>query len=247
MTVHCGKTRGMTSSPSDTMPRLGSAADDPMLLEATGLALLAALSPTALLVTAVYLGSDRPKLIAALYLAGALMMSLVMGVVILLALRNAGLSHSDHRSPRYWLRLGLGGLLLAAGVVVARRRPAGDPQRQGVMSRVTERPAPVTAFLAGVLIFAPGATFLAALQVIATAQASVELTVIAVVIVVLVNVLLVWGPIVFYLAAPETTTRYLGAFNGWLRANGKMISVCVLIAAGAFLIVNGIYGLRVET
>jgi tellurite resistance protein TerC len=39
-----------------------------MLLEAAGLAFLAALSPTALLVTAVYLGSDRPKLIGALYL-----------------------------------------------------------------------------------------------------------------------------------------------------------------------------------
>ena len=220
-----------------------------MLLEATGLALLAALSPTALLVTAVYLGSDRPKLIAALYLAGALIMSLVMGVVILVALRNAGLSHADQRSPRYGFRLGLGILLLAAGIVVARRRPARDPQRpqQGLLSRVTQRPAPVSAFLAGVLIFAPGATFLAALQVIATARASVELTVIAVIIVVVINVLLVWLPIVFYLAAPEVTTRYLSGFNGWLRANGKTISVCVLIAAGAFLIANGIYGLAVVT
>src|SRR4051812_33869026 len=98
-----------------------------MFLETSGLGLLAALSPTALLVTAVYLGSDRPKLIAALYLAGAALMSLVMGVVILLALRNAGLSHADQRSPRYGFRLGLGILLLVAGIVVARRRPARDP------------------------------------------------------------------------------------------------------------------------
>ncbi len=218
-----------------------------MLLEATGLAFLAALSPTALLVTAVYLGSDRPKLIGALYLAGAVIMSLVMGVVILLVLRNAGLSHADQRSPRYLLRLVLGILLLAAAILVARRRPTRDPQQQGLMSRITQRPAPVTAFLAGVLIFAPGATFLAALQVIATAQASVELTVIAVVIVVVINVLLVWLPIVFYLAAPEVTTRYLGAFNGWLRANGKAISVAVLIIAGVFLIANGFHGLAVAT
>ena len=61
------------------MPRFGSVADAPMLLEATGLALLAALSPTALLVTAVYLGSDRPKLIATLYLAGAITGALVFG------------------------------------------------------------------------------------------------------------------------------------------------------------------------
>ena len=218
-----------------------------MLLEAIGLALLASLSPTALLVTAVYLGSDRPKFTAALYLAGALVMSLVMGVVILLILRNAGLSHSDHRSARYGLRLGLGILLVAAGIVVANRRPARDAEgaRQGLVSRVTERPAPLTAFMAGVLIFAPGATFLAAIQVIATARASIELTTVAVIIVVIINVTLVWLPIVFYLAAPEVTARRLNSFNGWLRANGKAVLTWVLIAGGVFLIANGIYGLTV--
>jgi Sap, sulfolipid-1-addressing protein len=218
-----------------------------MLPEAIGLALLASLSPTALLVSAVYLGSDRPKLIGALYLAGALVMSLVMGVVILVILRNAGLSHSDQRSPRYGLRVGLGVLLIVAAVVVARRRPAADSEKaqQGLVSRVTGRPAPLTAFLAGVLIFAPGATFLAAIQVIATAQASVELTAAAVIIVVVINVTLVWLPIIFYLVAPETTSQHLSSFNGWLRANGKTVLTWVLIVSGVFLIANGIYGLTV--
>jgi len=220
-----------------------------MLLEAIGLALLASLSPTALLVSAVYLGSDRPKLISALYLAGALIMSLVMGVVILLILRNAGLSHSDQRSPRYGVRLGLGILLVGAGIVVAKRRPAAASEndaRPGLVSRMTARPAPLTAFVAGLLIFAPGATFLAAIQVIATAQASIELTAVAVIIVVVMNVTLVWLPIVFYLAAPEMTSRYLSSFNGWLRAHGKAVLTCVLLAAGAFLVANGIYGLTVS-
>lgn len=39
-----------------------------MILQAAGLALLAALSPTTLLVSAVYLGSARPRLVAAAYL-----------------------------------------------------------------------------------------------------------------------------------------------------------------------------------
>jgi len=218
-----------------------------MLPEAIGLALLAALSPTALLVSAVYLGSDRPKLIGALYLAGALVMSLVMGVVILLILRNAGLSHSDQRSPRYGVRIGLGVLLLVAAIAVAKRPPAADSDKsqQGLVSRMTARPAPLTAFLAGVLIFAPGATFLAAIQVIATAQASFELTAVAVIVVVVINVTLVWLPIVFYLVAPETTSRYLSSFNGWLRANGKTIATWVLVVGGVFLVANGIHGLAV--
>jgi hypothetical protein len=218
-----------------------------MLPEAIGLALLGSLSPTALLVAAVYLGSDRPRLIAALYLAGAVVMSLAMGVVILLILRSSGLSHHDQRSPRYGLRVGLGILLVGAGIVAAKRRPTADSEKtqQGLLSRMTGRPAPLTAFLAGVLIFAPGATFLAAMQVIATAQASVELTVVAVILVVVINVTLVWLPIVFYLAAPELTSRYLSSFNGWLRANGKTVLTWTLIVGGVFLVANGIYGLAI--
>jgi hypothetical protein len=106
-------------------------------------------------------------------------------------------------------------------------------------------PAPLSAFLVGILIFAPGVTFLAAVQVIATARASLDLTVLALVIVVVINVLLVWLPIVLHLVFPGATTRYLTAFNGWLRAHGKVILVCVLVAVGGIMAVNGIYGLAV--
>lgn len=219
-----------------------------MLLQAAGLALLAALSPTALLVAAVYLGSARPRLTAAFYLTGAVIMSLVMGVVILVALRSADLNRPAEHSPRYGLRLGLGILLLAAGIVVARRQPrAPDPAkaRQGIVSRMVANPAPLTAFLVGILVFAPGVTFLAALQVIATAQASLRLTALAVIIVVVINVVLVWLPILLHMAAPGVTTRYLTAFNGWLRAHSKTVLVWLLVVVGGIMVGNGIYGLAV--
>jgi hypothetical protein len=220
-----------------------------VLLQAAGLALLAALSPTALLVAAVYLGSARPRLVTGFYLAGALVMSLVMGVVLLVVLRSANLNRPAQHEPRYGLRLGLGILLLAAAVVVARRKPRPpDPARpqQGLVSRLVANPAPLTAFLVGLLIFAPGATFLAALQVIATAQADVELTAVALIVVVVINVLLVWLPIVLHLVAPGPTTRYLTAFNGWLRGHGKAVLVWVLVVVGAIMVGNGIYGLVVS-
>jgi len=217
-----------------------------MLLQAAGLALLASLSPTALLIVAVYLGSDRPRLIAAFYLAGAVVMSLLMGVAILIALRNAQLSHPADRTPRYGVRLGLGILLWLAAIIVARRRtlpPDPAQPKQGLISRMAARPAPLSAFLVGVLIFAPGATFLAALQVIATSQASIELTAVAMMVVVVLNVLLVWVPIVIYLVAPDLVTRYLSAFNGWLRAHGRTVLVGALVIVGAIMVANGIYGL----
>jgi hypothetical protein len=220
-----------------------------VLIQAAGLALLASLSPTALLVAAVYLGSARPRLIAAIYLAGAVVMSLVMGIVLLVVLRSANLSRPAEYTPRYGLRLGLGILLLAAAVVVA-RRPARPPDpeqaKRGIVDRLVANPAPISAFLVGILIFAPGVTFLAALQVIATAQASPDLTALALLIVVVINALLVWLPIVLYLAAPNMTTRYLKAFNNWLRAHGRAILCVVMATAGAIMLANGIYGLAVR-
>jgi hypothetical protein len=111
------------------------------------------------------------------------------------------------------------------------------------MSRIMANPAPLTAFAAGVVVFAPGASFIAAVQVIATARASVVLTSGALGLVVVINVLLVWLPLLLYLLAPGPTTRYLGAFNGWLRAHGRAILVVLLATVGMIMVANGIYGL----
>jgi hypothetical protein len=219
-----------------------------MLIQAAGLALLAALSPTALLVAAVYLGSARPRLVTAFYLAGAVVMSLIMALVILEVLRGVNLQSPSEHTPRYGLRLALGILLLAATIVVARRKPRPpDPAKapQGFLSKMVADPAPRSAFLVGILVFAPGVSFLAAVQVIATARAGFDLTLIALIIVVVINVLLVWLPILFHLAVPGATTRYLTAFNGWLRSHGKVVLICVLVAVGGIMVINGIYGLAV--
>jgi hypothetical protein len=230
-----------------------------MLAEASGLAVLAALSPTALLIAAVYLGSERSRLMASLYLAGAVLMSVVTATVALAVLRNLGLSRPPAVTPRYGLRIGLGVLLLAGGLAVAARhrrtrrcagpanadlRPAPSTgQQPRIVSRMAARPRPGSAFAVGLLVFAPGVTFVAAIQVIATAQASFRLTVLALALVVVINVMLVWLPVVVYLIIPEATGRWLSAFNRWLRANGGAILVVAMLLASVILVVNGIHGL----
>jgi hypothetical protein len=216
-----------------------------VILQAAGLALLAAISPTTLLVSAVYLGSARPRLVGAAYLAGAIIMSLVMGLVVIAILRNTGLNLRSQRTPRYGLRLALGLVMLAAGAVLARRKPKlPDPEKkQGLVSRMIADPAPGSAFAVGLLLFAPGITFIAAVQVIATANASIQQTTVAIVVVVVINALLVWLPLLVHIFAPGVTTRNLTAFNGWLRANGNKILIAVLIVGGVIVAVNGILGI----
>lgn len=223
-----------------------------MLAQAASLALLAALSPVVLLTSAVYLGSPQPRRTILAYFAGALVMSAVLAVAVLLALRLSGLNHPHQHAPRDGLRLVIGVLLLGAGIVVAarRRRPGSRAKRAnkagkrpGLVSRMTASPSTRSAFVVGVLLFAPGLTFIGALQVIATSHADIQLTVLGVVIVVIIDLMLIWLPLVLHLAAPRPTERYLKAFNGWLRAHSSALLTGALIVAGVIFVISGSYGL----
>jgi hypothetical protein len=114
---------------------------------------------------------------------------------------------------------------------------------KGIVSRLVASPAPTTAFVAGVLVFMPALTFIAAIQVIATARAGVPLSALGLVIVIVINVAFVWLPFLTYLAAPDLTTRKLAAFNAWLRARGRILLMLALLVAGAVLTVDGLLGL----
>jgi hypothetical protein len=217
-----------------------------VLAQAAGFAFLAALSPTALLVAAVYLGSDRPRLITLCYLAGALVMSTVMAILVLEVLRSGHLEFARNRTPRYGLRLGLGFLMIAVGAVVARRKPAlPDPARpdRGIVSRLLANPAPWTAVLVGLLVFLPALTFVAAVQVIAIARADLTLTALGLFMIISISLACVWLPYIAHLAAPQLTSRWLTAFNAWLRAHGRVLLILALIVAGAVLAANGLFGL----
>jgi hypothetical protein len=159
-----------------------------VLEQAAGLALLAAVSPTALLVVTAYLGSQRPRLTVLWYLAGA------------------------------------------AG--------AGT----GMMARLIASPAPGTALLAGVVV-APSVTFVAAIQVIATAKAGALITSLGVALIVVIAVAFVWLPFVAFLVFPGPTSRWLATFNGWLKAHGRVLALGALAAAGIYLVINGVAGL----
>lgn len=200
---------------------------------------------------AVFLGSENPRRIAGLYVAGAVLMTVIMAITVLLVLQAAGLNQPRQHEPRYGLRLGLGiaALLVAALMIRRARRSAAadlplvsakDKQRKpGLIARLTASPRPLTAFLAGVILFAPSTTFIAAVQVVATSDAGASLVAVAMLIVIALTALCVWLPLVAYLAWPEATTRRLRDANGWLVANGRALAVIALLIAGVALTVNG--------
>jgi hypothetical protein len=183
------------------------------------------------------------------YLAGAIIMTAALGVVLIVVIRAGGLSQVGNRTPRYGLRLGLGVAALVGGVVVARREPkaaaGGDAsaKKQGWMARLISRPSPLTALVVGILLFYPSAGLVAAVQEIGTSHDSVGLETLGVALVVLVDVLVIWVPLLVHLIAPDATTRALRGFDDWLRAHKRTITIVGLTAVGVILIVNGSLGL----
>ena len=222
-----------------------------MVGQAAGLAVLAAVSPTALLVMAVFLGSANPRSTALAYVAGAVIMTIIMAITVLLVLRGIGLNQPREREPRYGLRLGLGILALATGVFLLRRglpQPASpdqaqQKQKQGLIGRLTAHPRPGLAFVAGLILFLPSATFVASVQVVASANASTEVTALALIVVVAISALIVWLPLLGFLAWPEATVRRLRMLNAWLRAHGRAITVYGLLIGGIVLIISGSLGI----
>jgi hypothetical protein len=183
-----------------------------------------------------------------------MIMTVVMAITVLLILRGIGLNQPREREPRYGLRLGLGILALATGVILLRRglpQPASpdqaqekqQKQKQGLIGRLTAHPRPGLAFVTGLILFLPSATFVASVQVVASANASTEVTALALIVVVAISALIVWLPLLGYLAKPEATVRRLRMLNAWLRAHGRAITVYGLLIGGIVLIISGSLGI----
>ena len=216
-----------------------------MLIQAAGLALLASLTPTGLLVSAVFLGSASPRRTGVLFLVGAIVMTALIAVILVVVLRSGHLYKPRQHEARYGLRLGLGVLLLLAGGWLFRRGPqVKDPAKdsRGFIGRLIAKPGPKAAFLAGLIIYSPSLTFIAAVQVVATAQVSTAESIAGIALVVAITVLFVWLPLVLYLFRPDRTRQVLAGFNGWLHAHGRTLVVGGMLVAGLALTIDGILG-----
>ncbi len=144
------------------------------------------------------------------------------------------------------MRLGLGLLMLLGGGYLWRRGPKPpDPAKKdtGVISRLLARPGGRAAFIVGIVVYSPSLTFVAAVQVIATARQSIAVCVVDIAVVIVITLAFVWLPLLLYLLVPDRTGRLLGRFNGWLRSHGYVLAVGALVVGGVLLTINGILGL----
>jgi Sap, sulfolipid-1-addressing protein len=218
-----------------------------MFEQAAGLAVVAAFSPPVMLMAALFLASENPGRFTVLYVIGGAVMVTIVGVAGLLVIRDLGLSLPHHQHTRYGLRLALGVIALVAAVVIYRRKPKprdpAKPKKRSPVERLSAEPKAKTAFLAGILMFGPSLTFLAAVQVVATASAGVIVTIGAMAMIVVLTLAFAWLPLVAYLIAPGPTTRTLKSFDVWLKRHGKTILAAGIAIIGLALTAQGVSGL----
>ena len=221
------------------------------------LAFLAALYPTLLAATTVMLLLPHPKRLLLGYLCGAAMTSITLGLVIVFALRHAGLTKTTQVTLGPGEDIVLGCLALAIAFVlrsgrdrrlVERRRErkaakgkdkAGPPRWQQALGRGSAR----TTFVVGALLTLPGATYITALYRISDENLADPLTVLVVLAFNAIMLMLLEVPLLAYTFAPDWTPKAIERFKHKLSERGRTWGIRIATTLGILMIARGVIAL----
>ena len=210
-------------------------------------ALLAAVSPMAVLATLVVLSSGRGRLNGALFLASFLAGQSAVLVAGLFASSSAVPRLEEHKHTG----VAVFELVLGAGLIIAARighsradtgRPGGSPRTEAMLVRL-ERIRPVTALSAG-LALGVGVkrlviTLLAATTISVAGLDAGDETRLALLYVAVAS-LSVWPAVVLYLVLGEHARAWITAAKNWLTANGWKVTLGATLGVGVFLFTEGL-------
>ena len=213
-----------------------------MPVQAIPLALVSSLYPLGLAAVLLLSNATRPRAKEAAFLAGAAVICLAVGFVVVLIGQDTEPSQSGSSSGSYGLELAIGVFFLAAPAVLARRPPKqhNGPSR---ITRAATEGGLVAAFAAGVVLYLPSPFYLAALHVIGAAGLSTAAAVVWVIAVAAINLVTVEVPVLLFLLAPEQTVPRLGAMTDWLGRNERTVLTVLLAVLGLWEVINGLVGL----
>jgi len=216
------------------------------------LALWAAVYPTLLAMVTIMLMLPQPRRLLAGYLAGAMLMSVGVGLLIVFALDG---SSSATKTVKHTIapavEVTAGVLILALALAVAtghdhrfnerraRKREAAAGKPPSRMTRAMQKGSPRTTFVVGAVLTLPGVTYLAALDILAKKDYSTAATVALILLFNLIMLLLLEFPLIGFAVAPDRTMAAVESFQAFLKRDGGRIAVGGAILLGVALIVLG--------
>jgi hypothetical protein len=217
---------------------------------ALALAFTAALNPTLLTATLVMLFATESRRLMSGFLLGAYTISISLGLVIVFALPDSrAVSTTQHTiSPAVDVVLGLLLLLVAFVVhsdrdarVQERRRTraaAKGPKEAPRWRKTLDKGSARSAFVVGVLLTLPGASYLAGMHRISNQQLSTVETVLSVIAFCVIMLLLIEVPLLGFAISPGPTRRTVKRFTDWVGTNTRMIVTRIALVLGSLLLLH---------
>ena len=215
------------------------------------LSLLASLNPTLLAATTVMLLLPSPQRLMLGYLAGALLTSITLGLVIVFSLTDTSTTNTTRRTLSPAVDIALGGIaLIIAWVLWSGRydrfrehrhdrraeQPDKEPPRwQRELSKGSAR----STFVVGACLTLPGASYLLALNTIHKLEYSTPLTV---VIVIGFNIVMLWLlelPSALFAIAPTKTPQAIDRAKAWVTRHAYKFALRGSAIVGVLLVAKG--------
>jgi Sap, sulfolipid-1-addressing protein len=214
------------------------------------LALATAVNPTLLAVTTVMLLLPHAERLMLGYWAGAMVVSVSLGLAIVFALNDSGVVSTTEHTLSPLGDFVLAGIMLICAVLLARsddqehqgrrtKRPRGEkaPRWQEALDK---RASAKVTFVLGVLLSLPGFTYLVGLNAITELHYSDAATVFVVIGFNLVQFLLIEGPIVAFKVAPERTPGAIEQAKGAVRTHARSYGARGLLVLAVLLAIKGV-------
>jgi hypothetical protein len=216
-----------------------------MLWEALPTALVAAFSPTTLVIVAGLLARDRPLQLSLSFLAAAAGVTLLVGFLIVTVLADTKIDDSrKHPTGPPALDIGLGVAAIGLAVFIGVRKPRekqNKPRFRRTRKKRSGARAPlVTAVVLGIAMGSPSPLYLLSLHSISQGQRGAGARSVDVVVLAAVVLLMAELPIVAYLLWPERTSADLHRANSWFARNGRVLAAAAAGAVGFYFVVKGV-------
>ena len=215
------------------------------------IAVVAALDAGLLAAAVVMLGRPRPARQLLAYLIGGMTFSIIVGLLIVFALRGSSVLRGPDKSTRAVIEVAAGALLIViAAAVVSGRRVQWHPRRsrkrdaehprQSLPERALGHDSLWIAWAAGAAYSWPGAEYLAGLALLAKLNASPAANVGAILGFNVVMFALIELPLLGLALLPDRTQALTERLNTWMTSHRRTLIVIVAGAGGAYLLLSGL-------
>lgn len=224
------------------------------------LALVAAANPTLLAAVTLMLFLPSPKRLLLGYLAGALLVSLTIGFVIVFVVHDSSATSAGRSTVSPSIDIAFGLILLLVAYVLnsghdqrlkerrtlRKQAKAGgaEPEEKGPtkVEQLLGRGSARVTFALGVVLTLPGISYLAALHDLQTLGYG---TIAEILVIVGFNVMLLIFlivPLVGFFVAPERTVVEVQRFRAWLTRSGRRMAIDGAAIFGVLLLIRGLIG-----